>query len=246
MTSLNDFRTFAKYYDSIYLKMKDYEKEADIIKDIIVRLGSKETKTLIDVGCGTGEHLKYLSSDFQCMGIDIDKYMIKIAREKVTNAEFKVANMMDFTLEERFDVVICLFSSIGYVQNFDNLVRTLENFYKHLNYEGIVIVEPWVFKKDFKEGHMGLSTYEDEEVKLARIGTTEIIGSNWFIYLHYLIGERGEVRYKKEVHTMIASDYEDYIRAFESSGFEDVKFLKENLWNGCRGLFVGTKRSTPI
>jgi len=43
---------------------------------------------------------------------------------------------------------ICL----GYVQSFDDLVTTFENFCRHFNENGLVIVEQWVFKKDFKKG----------------------------------------------------------------------------------------------
>jgi hypothetical protein len=148
--------------------------------------------------------------------------------------------MIDFRLKERFDVITCLFSSIGYVQNFNNLVKTLENLYKHLNDKGLAIVEPWIFKKDFRKG-LYLDTYEDEEVKLARMSTSGIVKSRWLIFMHYLIGEKGEIRYITELHKMLALDYEDYVKAFESSGFQNVKFLKENLWDGCRGLFVAKK-----
>jgi len=150
----NDFRVFSKYYDQLYLERKNYQEEAKTVKEIIKRFEKRPSTTLLDVGCGTGEHLKYLSSDSQCTGIDINIDMIEIAKKKVANAEFKVANMVDFRLEETFDVIICLFSSIGYVQNFNNLVKTLENFYKHLNEQGLAVVEPWIFKKDFREGCM--------------------------------------------------------------------------------------------
>lgn len=236
----NSFGIYARYYDQIYLKRKDYQKEAKIVKGVIKQFEKQQSKTLLDVGCGTGEHLKYLSPDFQCTGIDINKDMIKTAKSKVPDAAFKVANMMNFRLREKFDVIICLFCSIGYVETFNNLVKTLENFYKHLNDEGLVIVEPWIFKKDFRR-KISLDTYEGEEVKLARMATSEIAGSRWLIFMHYLIGEIGEMRYVKEVHKMLALDYQDYVMAFELTQFEHMKFLKEDLWDGCRGLFVATK-----
>lgn len=111
----NGLRSYARYYDRIYLKMKDYQKEAEAVKGVIRQFGKRRSKTLLDVGCGTGEYLKYLSSDFQCTGIDVNRNMIEIAEDKVPNVKFKVANMIDFRLREKFDVVICLFSSIGYV-----------------------------------------------------------------------------------------------------------------------------------
>ena len=236
----NALRSYAKYYDQIYLTKKDYQKEAETVKGIIKQFEKKQTKTLLDVGCGTGEHLKYLSLDFQCTGIDINRTMIKSAKNKVPNAKFKVANMINFRLKEKSDVIVCLFSSIGYVQTFNNLVKTLENFYRHLNEKGLVIVEPWIFKKDFKKG-IYLDTYEDEKIKLVRMATSKSARSKWLIFMHYLIGEKGEIRYVRELHKMLALDYQDYIKAFESTRFKDIKFLKEKLWDGCRGLFIATK-----
>lgn len=236
----NNFRTYTKHYDHIYLKKKHYRKETEIIKDIIEQFEEMQSKTLLDVGCGTGEHLKYLSLDFQCTGIDINRDMIRTAKNKVPNAKFKVANIINFSLKEAFDVIICLFSSIGYVQSVNNLVRTLENFHEHLNSGGLAIVEPWIFKEDFKKG-IYVDTYEDEEIKLVRMATSEIVRSRWMIFMHYLIGEKGKIRYDRELHKMLALDYQDYVEAFESTRFENMKFLKENLWNGCRGLFVATK-----
>ncbi len=237
----DDFRNFAKYYDQIYLNIKDYHKEAIILKGIIEQFEKKKSKTLLDVGCGTGEHLKHLSPHYRCTGVDINRRMIENARKKVPDATFKVANMINLSLEDKFDVLICVFSSIGYVESFNNLVKTLRNFHNHLHNNGIAIVEPWVFKKDFKKGFIGLNTYEDDNLKLARMGTSKLKDERWLVFLHYLIGEGGEIRYVREVHKMLALDYEDYMKAFTSAGFKDVKFLRENLWDRCRGLFVAYK-----
>jgi len=236
-----NFKIFAEYYDRFYLEKKDYEKESKIVKGIIRKLESEESMILLDVGCGTGEHLKYFSSHFNCTGLDINRRMIEIAKNKVPEAKFKIANMTDFKLKSRFDVIVCLFSSIGYVQSFKNLVKTLENFYKHLKDTGLVIVEPWVFKKDFKEGHISLDTYEDDELKFVRMATSIISRSIWLIHMHYLLGKKKEIKYFAEVHKMLALDYQDYVRAFELAKFEDIMYLTENLWDGCRGLFLARK-----
>jgi SAM-dependent methyltransferase len=236
----DDFKVFAKYYDLFYLG-KDYEREAKILKNTIAKLVRKKSGTLLDVGCGTGEHLKYLSSDFDCTGLDINRRMIEIAKSKVPDAEFKVANMIDFRFRSRFDVIICLFSSIGYVKSFYNLVETLENFFRHLNDTGLVIVEPWVFKKDFKKGHISLDTIEDDKLKFVRMARSRISGSTWLIYMHYLVGKNGEIKHFSEVHKMLALDYQDYVEAFKPSGFKGTRYSTENLWDGCRGLFTARK-----
>lgn len=237
----DDFRNYAKYYDRIYLNMKNYQKEAMILNGIIEQNEKKKSKTLLDVGCGTGEHLKHLSAHYRCTGVDVNRQMVETAKKKVPDATFKVANMMTFSLDDKFDVLTCLFSAIGYVESFNNLVKTLGNFHNHLHDNGIAIVEPWIFRKDFKKGFIGLDTYEDENLKLARMGTSKLKDERWLIFLHYLIGEGGEIKYVKEVHKMVALDYDDYTKAFTSTRFKDTKFLTENLWDRCRGLFVAYK-----
>lgn len=237
----NAFEVFAKYYDQVYLQMKDYKREAEAVKNVIRQFEKKQSDTLLDVGCGTGEHLKWLCQDFQCTGIDINSGMIRIARNKIPNARFKVADMTNFRLKEKFDVIICLFSSIGYVKSFNNLMKTLRNFWTHLDEKGLVIMEPWIFKKDFKSGYIGLNTYENEKLKLARMATSRIVGSKWLVFMHYLVGKKERIRYVEEVHEMLAVEYEDYVKALELAEFKNLKFLKENLWDSCRGLFIASK-----
>lgn len=235
------FRLYAKYYDQIYLKMKDYAKEAKVIESVILKSEGKKSETLLDVGCGTGEHLKHLSHSFKCTGMDINRDMIKIASSKVPSVRFKVANMADFRFAERYDVITCLFSAIGHVQTFANLKRTIRNFNDHLGQKGLLIVEPWVFKKDYIQGHIGLDTYEDEKSRLVRMSSSKMSGSKWTIYMHYLVGEKGTVKHFTETHEMLASDYKDYVEAFRSAGLTNIEYLTDNLWDGCRGLFVSKK-----
>jgi SAM-dependent methyltransferase len=236
-----ELRIFAEYYDQIYLKRNDYKVESEFIKNIIKQFERKRSRTLLDVGCGTGEHLKYLSQAFRCKGVDISREMIKTARAKVAGAEFKVANMIDFNLEEKFDVITCLFSSIGYVQTFENLVKTFRNFYKHLASEGLTLVEPWVFKKDFGEGNFSIDTYQDDRVKLVRMGTSKLSRSRWSVCFHYLIGKDGKIKHAQEIHKMLVADHEDYVRAFDLAGYGKTEFLKDDSWTRSRGLFVAIK-----
>ena len=239
--SEHNLHAFAKYYDQIYLKRNDYKSESEAILEIIRRFKKKPSKTLLDVGCGTGEHLKYLSQHFRCTGLDISKDMISTARVKVPNARFEIADMTDLRLRDRFDVITCLFSSIGYVRNLGNLTRTLRGFHNHLTDDGVAIIEPWVFKKDFRAGNFAIDTYEDENIKLARMGTSKLTKSCWLVHFHYLTGINGNIKHTKEIHRMIAADYEDYVKSFNLAGYNEIKFLGENEWTRTRGLFVATK-----
>jgi len=239
--SNHDLHIFAKYYDQIYLKRNDYRAESETLRSIIRRFERIPSRTLLDIGCGTGEHLKYLSQNFLCTGLDISKEMVETARKKAPDARFKVANMIDFKLKDKFDVITCLFSSIGYVQNLENLAKTVRNFHDHLSDDGLALVEPWIFRKDFRKGNVAIDTYEDEKTKLARMATSKLADPYWLVYFHYLVGVDGVIKYTKEIHKMIAADYEDYVRAFNQAGYDNVKFLGGKNWTRARGLFVAIK-----
>jgi SAM-dependent methyltransferase len=235
-----NLQVFADYYDLIYLSMKDYEKEAEIIRQIIRNFELKRSMTLLDVGCGTGEHLKYLSSHFTCVGLDINRRMIEEAEKKTEGVRFRVADMVDFNLGEKFDVIICLFSSIGYVESCENLERTLRSFSRHLNDKGVLIVEPWIFKEEFRKNYVSLESREVQDVKLVRMATSKIEDTRWKVTMHYLIGREGVITYSKEIHAMLALSQPEYVQAFEHAGYK-VKYVTDELWDNCRGLFIAIK-----
>jgi hypothetical protein len=56
---------------------------------------------------------------------------VRIAQAKHRVGEFHEANMVDFHLGRRYDVVLCLFSSIGYVRTLPDLGRALTCFREH-------------------------------------------------------------------------------------------------------------------
>jgi ubiquinone/menaquinone biosynthesis C-methylase UbiE len=237
----SNFENYAKYYDSIYLKMKDYRKESEMIKTVIRLYQKKSSKTLLDVGCGTAEHLKNLSSDFLCTGVDINKDMIKIARKKNPSMGLIAADMLKMNLRRKFDVIISLFSVIGYAHTFGNLVKSLRNMRNHLESNGLLIIEPWIFRKDYTKGHIGFETYSDDKIKFVRMSRSQLTKSEWLLQMYYMFSDGGDIKCSKEVHKMLSLDKQDYIRAFKLAGFSDVKFLNKKFWERSRGLFIATK-----
>src|SRR5260221_2002790 len=101
------------FYDAIYGAMKDYEKEAQQIRAVIKQYKQSPGNALLDVACGTGAHLAFLQRDYAVEGLDLDEEMLAIARRHNPGVAFHHANMVDFDLGHTFDVVMCLFSSIG-------------------------------------------------------------------------------------------------------------------------------------
>ena len=196
------YKKLAKYYDLIY-HWKDYEKEADSIKNLIKKYKKSDGNQLLDVGCGTGKHLECFLDEFSCMGIDINNEMVEVAKTKFKDAIFEQGDMIDFNLKTEFDIIICLFSSIGYVKTYSNLEKTLKNFANHLKNGGLLIIEPWFTKSAFWVGVPGMTTYDGEDVKIARLNTTRVEGDLSIMEMHYLIAERnGDIKHFVDIHEL--------------------------------------------
>src|SRR5512136_3434995 len=121
------FNKSAKYYDAIYLGMgKDYDGEADKVHAMIAAHTQSFGNLLLDVACGTGLHLGPLSGHYQVEGLDLDKEMLRSAKQKHPKIRFHHGDMLDFDLHRQFDAVTCLFSSIGYVKTLPNLEKAVK------------------------------------------------------------------------------------------------------------------------
>ena len=233
------YKKLAKYYDLIY-HWKDYEKEAYSIKDLIKKYKTSDGNKLLDVGCGTGKHLEYFKDDFSCMGIDINNEMVEFAKENVKDVIFELGDMINFNLKTEFDVILCLFSSIGYVKTYSNLEKAMLNFKNHLKKGGVLIIEPWFTKSTYWDGHPGMTTYEGEAIKIARLNSSKIEGDLSIMEMHYLIAEKDkDVIHFVDTHELGLFDTNKTLDFMEKADLK-AEFLKDGLMEG-RGLFIGVK-----
>jgi len=233
------YKKLAKYYDLIY-HWKDYEKEADSIKDLIKKYKKSDGNKLLDVGCGTGKHLEYFEDEFSLVGIDINNEMVEVAKTKFKDAIFEQGDMIDFNLKTEFDVILCLFSSIGYVKTYPNLEKTMLNFKNHLKGGGVLIIEPWFTKSAYWVGTPGMTTYDGEDVKIARLNSTKIEGDLSVMEMHYLIAEKDkDVIHFADTHELGLFETDKTLDFMEKAGLK-AEFLKDGLMKD-RGLFIGVK-----
>lgn len=240
MESQSLYKELAPYYDLIY-SWKDYKKESEKVKKLILKYKKSKGKDLLEVGCGTGKHLLHLNNEFRCKGIDLNEGIIKVAKEKVRGVDFKVANMIDFSLDEKFDIITCLFSAIGYTKTYENLKKTINNFSNHLKEGGVAIIEPWFTKSSYKEGIPSLSTYDSNEIKIARLTVSRVIDDVSVMDMNYLVAEvNKDVKHFVDRHELGLFDIDKTLKIMKDAGLK-AKFLKNGLSKG-RGLFICVKK----
>jgi SAM-dependent methyltransferase len=228
------FSKSAQWYDAIY-GFKDYQQESTAIINLL-KNEHPQAKTLLDVACGTAEHDKYFSRVYQVDGFDLNPEFVKIASHKNLGSQYFVADMTDFELNKTYDIILCLFSSIGYVKTLDKMVKTLMCFKKHLNIGGILVVEPWFTPDAWKTGEPAhMLTAETGDAKICRMNVSEREGTLAIINFHYLVGTCKGIQYFTERHELGLFTVNEMKNAFKETGFI-VKVDPEGLTG--RGLYI--------
>lgn len=229
----------AKYYDHIY-HWKDYRGEAAIIRELVREHKKSDGRALLDVGCGTGKHLQYLRRGFACVGVDASREMLQVARKNAPGVEFFESDMTSFKLGRRFDVVLCLFSSIGYLKTRGDQKKAIFNFAAHMKAGAVLIVEPWFEKSDWVSGSVHMQTYDAEYLKIARVGFSKVGGEFAIADESYLIAEEGRgTIYVRDVQKLRFFEPDWTFETMQSAGLE-ATFSKKTLMPG-RKLMVAVK-----
>ncbi len=234
------YKEFAEIYDLIY-SFIDYKKSCKKLSKLIKKYKKSSGNQLLDVACGTGSHLLYLQNKFICTGVDINAEMLSVAKKKVQNVTFMQADMITMDLDKKFDIITCLFSSIGYVKTYENLEKTIKNFSDHLNPGGIVIIEPWISKSDYQPGRPSMHIYDNDDIKIARLNTAKLKDNLSTMEMHYLMVKKDEnVQYFKDYHELGLFDHEKIIQIMKDADLEVISFQKGVMVD--RGLFLGIKK----
>lgn len=233
------YEDLAPYYDQIY-HWKDYRKEASKVRTIIHGLQLSAGRDLLDVACGTGKHLSYLRMSFNCMGIDASEQMLVIARKNVPSVRFSKGDMVDFNAGRQFDIILCLFSSVGYLETLGDVRKAFLNFARHLKKGGVLIIEPWLQKSKWRDGNVSLQSYDGKSLKIARVSFARAKGALSELDEHYLIGVKGKgVKRFRDRHRLRFFEPEPAVKALRNAGL-DARFIEDSLMPG-RGLLVATK-----
>ncbi|NIQ05932.1 MAG: class I SAM-dependent methyltransferase, partial [Candidatus Korarchaeota archaeon] len=207
---------FAKYYEKIYSE-RTYQKEVDFVESLLKKheIGGK----IPDVGCGTGKHVKLLKEKGHVVkGMDKSEEMLEIARENVKDVEFIKGDIKNFTTSEKFDTILCLFTTMNYNKTIEEVQKTLQNFYNALGRKGVVIFDIGLTEE--ASGGPGLTVFTADELQIARVAIWRPRGNMMHATFLLLVKDHGEVDFEVGKHLLSLLNLEQIGEIMEKIGFQ--------------------------
>jgi len=133
------YNQLVSYYELV--EGRDWQSEIRLITSI---LKDHHCKSVIDLGCGTGYHVRALTTfGFETTGIDISKQNILFARKRAVEEHIRprlvVGSYYEYRTAERFDSALCLNWSIPVRDN--EVKRFLNNTYSLLRTGGLLVLD---------------------------------------------------------------------------------------------------------
>ena len=220
------YSELAEYYFSIESNHREIQNDIILIRSY---LNGLDQPSILDLGCGTGEHLNALKKfGVRGVGIDSSPEMLKVAKKRYPSGiEFINKSFISFDYYNEFDAVLCLFGSMVYLLNDKDVDNLFWNTWRALKPGGIGIFEVWHSIPVRKIGnrpvtHVSRTKHQDILIERER-GFNIIEESKRTIvkveYLYKVLSPGSSAAYN-DTHTMRAFTLDEISTFIKSNGFE--------------------------
>lgn len=232
-------------YEALYTG-KSYQHEIGLVDVVIDRkLGTPKPgkklppRRVLEIGCGPGLRLSVLKQwrgKYLPEGLDRDLAMLSLASRRLTDVPLHHGDMRDFDLGIQYDAVLCLFGMIGHLEDVDDMVEALICMRKHLNPNGVLLLEPWLTPDLATNRYLRADSAKRVGLEVQRMNFTRVVGNKSILSVHYLIGDHNGVRHVQELRELTLFTEDEYREALKRAGFGDV--VLEAYGPQGRGLYI--------
>lgn len=244
------FGKYADFYDSLY-QDKDYKGECDAIEGIFKKYSKKKISSILDLGCGTGNHAFELHNrGYNIVGVDRSEVMLTNAERKLSklsnkkNIRFEKGDIRTWKSSEQFDAVVMMFAVLGYQLENKDVLQALSTVKKHLKPGGLFIFDVWygpavLSQKPSKR----IKTVDTPTGKILRRASSEIDSSRQICTVHYMtsfVKNKLQKQDVKEDHQMRYFFPQELSLFLKTSGLELIRLgafpdwredISETTWN---------------
>ena len=222
-------------YDFVY-SWKPYKKEAEFLHAYLSSHWSPG-KSLIELACGTGRYIEHLSEKWSCIGVDLCAESLAIAKRRSSSSIFVQADMKDVSLSKTYDVAMCLFGGVSYIDA-TYLSKTFSKWYQLLNEGGILIIEPWREESAIHFDQPFLQSYHSSNFRLSRVVTPQKAEGTCVLDFHFLLATAGhKVQRFQQKEVLHLHPWDSLLSTIQDHGFTLKDTLPSFLEDGTMWVF---------
>lgn len=138
------YNQFAYVYDEL-MKDAPYEEWLAFFTEQL-RKHSIQGRKILDLACGTGEiTIKLAKLHYEVSGVDLSDEMLFVAQEKAREQQLMIPfyqqDMARLDGLGLFDCVTIFCDSLNYLQEEEDVLRTFQSVFKHLNDGGLFLFD---------------------------------------------------------------------------------------------------------
>lgn len=150
---------FNSDYQSIYSSIFEESQITSEVNSLINLLGFKQNDSILDLCSGPGRHSLLLSKlGFNITAVDLNaEYLTQIVNNaKINELTIKAvrSDMRYLPFYEKFDLIINMFTSFGYLENDKENLKVLRSIYSSLKPKGLLLLDmlnrEWVIANNIK------------------------------------------------------------------------------------------------
>jgi SAM-dependent methyltransferase len=132
-------------YD-VAFSYRDVSAEVDLLLAWATRVSGQSPRSALELAAGPADHaIAMARRHLHCAAIDRSSAMCSYARQRAAEQAVVLrvhqADMVDFSIGERFDLACTMLSSLMFIYTLDHLVQHLRCVARHLEPGGVYIIE---------------------------------------------------------------------------------------------------------
>lgn len=211
----------AELYDAVCEATgRDLDTEAERVRAAWESEIATRRPRLLDVACGTGQHLARFRQHAIVQGADHSGAMLSVAARRLRDIPLHEQAMEHLDLEDEFDVITCLLSSIAYPLGEVRLHQALRRMRRHLRAGGVLVVDPGPSPDSIARLDPSPLLFETIGMLVERRARWSTHGSNLVLHHEFRISTCGRRWTLHELHEVTLRDLHAHRVAMERAGFE--------------------------
>ena len=215
-----------------YLKVyrhRDQKEANELVQLVIKNIDVSKVKNVLDMAAGSGRHaIIFTEKGFNVTAVDLSENLLSIGKKNAENENVKIefvhSDIRNFNPNIKYNLILNLFTSIGYFEKDEENYFILSKAYKLLENNGYFVLD--YFNKNFVENNLVPTTVDEFD--------GSVITQNRFIEGERIIKEitidnKGKINKYFESVRMFSKD--ELINMMEKLGFRIIKTFGDFMGN---------------